>query len=271
MNKPQLNYLRYLRNRATAARKRYFRMIRDNKQRIVNIVVVSATTTSLICGISSYSNLLNDYHVLQMSEQVKADRIAYLQTDLEETNIELDAAAKELKTYKALVDNRPEYFTPNNWYVSSAEAPRIFYAIPLSEELQCYTYTMCCYFQIPEMYTYLLAIFWQETHYTDDQIHENENGTTDYGIAQINSSNIEMLTDQIGITDIMDPEQNICSACYIFAALLTYYDGNIHKSIMAYNLGTGNVAKLEAQGIYSSEYTDLVYDKLERLKADQYE
>ena len=44
---------------------------------------------------------------------------------------------------------------------------------------------------------------------------KNNNGTFDSGLMQINSCNYEWLTEELGITDFYDPEQNIkCGVFY---------------------------------------------------------
>lgn len=47
----------------------------------------------------------------------------------------------------------------------------------------------------------------------------------------------------LGVTDSLDPEQNIMGGAKYIAGLLKKYDGNTNLALAAYNAGSGNVAK----------------------------
>ena len=67
----------------------------------------------------------------------------------------------------------------------------------------------------------------------------NSNGTTDYGVFQINSSNLSSL----GITsDPLDPQANIDAGVSLLASLYSQYDGDVTQTLWAYNAGPGSVA-----------------------------
>lgn len=127
------------------------------------------------------------------------------------------------------------------------------YDIPLSPELQEYTYNRCEALGLvaPGVdYETVLALMSKESGYTADAV----SGTGDYGIMQINTVNHEWLREELGITDFLDAEQSIDAGTEMLARLSEKYS-DPHKVLMAYNMGEGGAAKLWAQGITSSEYS----------------
>ena len=66
----------------------------------------------------------------------------------------------------------------------------------------------------------------------------NANGTTDYGVFQINSSNLNSL----GLTNPLDPTQNITAGVKLLSQLQSQYGDNTANILAAYNAGPGAVA-----------------------------
>ncbi len=66
----------------------------------------------------------------------------------------------------------------------------------------------------------------------------NANGTQDYGLFQINSSNLSSL----GVSDPLDPQANIDAGVSLLASLYNQYGGDPTQTLWAYNAGPGSVA-----------------------------
>ena len=79
----------------------------------------------------------------------------------------------------------------------------------------------------------------------------------EYGLMQINQKNHEWLSNAVGVTDFLDPYQNIQAGIYILGTLFEKYD-DPHKVLMAYNMGESGASKLWDQGIYQSKYSQRV-------------
>lgn len=139
------------------------------------------------------------------------------------------------------------------------------YDIPLSAELQTYTYQRCeALGLVPPGVDYqtVLALMSKESGYTADAV----SGTGDYGIMQINTVNHDWLREELGITDFLDAEQSIDAGTEMLARLSEKY-GDPHKVLMAYNMGEGGAARLWAHGITSSEYSrDIMARRAEILE-----
>ena len=139
------------------------------------------------------------------------------------------------------------------------------YNIPLSKELQEYTYSMCEYYLIPEHYELVLAIMWQESHFKSDLV----SSTNDYGIMQINKCNHEWLSEQLGINNYVDAKQNIEAGTYLISKLLIKYEDE-NKALMAYNMGEAGARSVWSAGNYTSSYSRDVVAKREAIEADNY-
>ena len=82
-------------------------------------------------------------------------------------------------------------------------------------------------------------------------------GSECYGLMQIHKINHKMLEKNLGITDILDPIQNVKSGIYILRNLFDEYD-DVGMVLMAYNMGENAAKKKWDKGIYSTSYTEKV-------------
>lgn len=127
--------------------------------------------------------------------------------------------------------------------------------IPLSKELQRYTYDTCIEQNV--RYTMVLAIMRRESGYDINATHYNTNGTMDSGAMQLNDVMRPFLKDQYGIVDLMDPYENIRGGTSFIRYLLNKYDER--SAMMAYQYGEGGMASKHSQGIYTSEAVEKMY------------
>lgn len=118
--------------------------------------------------------------------------------------------------------------------------------VPMDESLQEYTYWMADAYDID--FAFLMGLIRNESNFQVDVI----SGTNDYGLMQINQKNHEWLSNAVGVTDFLDPYQNIQAGLYILGSLFEKYD-DPHMVLMAYNMGEGGASKLWDQGIYQSK------------------
>jgi len=96
------------------------------------------------------------------------------------------------------------------------------------------------------------AIIYQESAGNPNEVYHNSNGTSDYGIMQVNTVNKDP-----GTYDWRDPAQNIDAGVAELAKHLSHYGGDYHKAFHAYN----------GWGAPSSSYADPVYRDYQRIKA----
>lgn len=134
-----------------------------------------------------------------------------------------------------------------------------YYDCPLSEELQDYIRMLCEEHDLP------MDLVIAQIDVESDFIPEAMSGTNDYGLMQINKINHERMQEEFGITDFLDPYQNVLCGINILAEHYHRF-GDIDKALMAYNLGASGARKLWSKGIYSTEYVKEVRSAMESVK-----
>lgn len=239
---------------SAAARRRRQKVI---MQRRIACLVVS---TGLIAGTAFASNHFHQKEVQALNDEIC--RLNVQVTELTSENQDLSAALQKSNAALQKSNEKLRLFVDDT-EVRAAEPT--YYDIPLSKELQLYTYTRCVDYGIPEHYELVLAMMWQESNYTPDLV----SATDDYGITQINACNHEWLSDLLGTTDFLDVCQNIDAGTYIISKMLLKY-GDEHKALMAYNMGENGAALNWDAGIYTSSYSRGVVAKREAIEANNY-
>jgi hypothetical protein len=84
-----------------------------------------------------------------------------------------------------------------------------------------------------------LAVAKQESGFNPNRVSPvNNDGTRDYGVMQLNSNNLAAW----GVTNPLDPTQNINAGVSYLAQLLQQYNGDQASALAAYNAGPSKVA-----------------------------
>jgi len=133
--------------------------------------------------------------------------------------------------------------------------------VKLAVSLQELTYQTCAEYQIEDYYQLVLALMWVESRYDTQAISR----TNDYGLMQINKSNHKWLREELGISDFLDARQNIEAGVYLLSSSLLKY-GDVHKALMAYNMGPRGASKEWDKGVYTSAYSRKVVAAWNELK-----
>ena len=190
-----------------------------------------------------------------------------LDTTLQKKNVEQSIAEQPVKQENIAANIRtrevPEQESVQTEKVTSAleqqsaleeAAETMAEEIPLSEELVQTALTACEQYEVPPQL--LFAVMEVESGFQTDA----QNGACT-GLMQIHSINLPYLQEQIGISDLSDPEQNIQAGAFILGGYLSRY--NTEDSLMAYNLGEGGAKKQWEQGIHGTAYTEKVLNEME--------
>ena len=126
--------------------------------------------------------------------------------------------------------------------------------VPLSEEIQEFIYRTSCENKIE--FPIVMALIETESSFRPNVVSK----TNDYGLMQINKINHKRLTQTIGVTNYLDPYQNVEAGIYMLKELYDKY-GNNSKVLMAYNMGEAGAKRLWKQGIYESDYSRKILNK----------
>lgn len=174
-------------------------------------------------------------------------------------DIELEEVSPDVLIYgapdgKIYEGGFPESYELENDFVFTTEIPVTF-----GEDLQEFTYYLSAAYDVD--YTLVLAIISKESAFMPDGI----SSTNDYGLMQINACNHEWLTEELGITDFIDPYENIKAGLFILRGLFEKYDST-SKVLMAYNMGENGASKLWEQGIFESNYSKDVLQRQETYR-----
>lgn len=100
----------------------------------------------------------------------------------------------------------------------------------------------------------VLAVMQVESNYTPNLTHKNTNGTIDYGLMQINSSNHKWLQNKLGELDFLNEQDSILAGIYMLSLIAKESESD-HEILMVYNMGRSTYNRLVSRGITSSAYS----------------
>ena len=118
----------------------------------------------------------------------------------------------------------------------------------LDDETQQMILDKCEEYEIDFAFT--MALIFKESSFRP----EADSGSS-VGLMQIHRINHGWLSEELGLTDFFDPEQNVTAGLYMLRNLFEKYD-DPHLVLMAYNMGETGARKLWHQGIYTSSYSE---------------
>ena len=145
---------------------------------------------------------------------------------------------------------------------SISESQTFYFDVPLSEELQDYIREKCSEYEVPM--ELVIALIDKESSFQSDVV----STTNDYGYMQINSCNHEWLSSTLGVSNFLDPKENILCGVYILSEHLEKTNGDVELALMRYNCGASGARSLWDKGIYSTSYSRSVMTLYESYKEE---
>ncbi len=182
----------------------------------------------------------------------------------ETVDSETTSAAEETKeepTYEEFFAAEKPFEKEFRKYNAEADGFTYLKSIPLDKNVQKYIYFMSRKYGVE--YAVVLAVMDHESRF---QYNATSKSGTDHGLMQINERNSEYLYNNIGVTDINNPYQNIQSGVWMLSCFLYKYEDTT-QALMAYNCGEGGAKKLWANGQYSSAYSEAVLEEIDGYRA----
>lgn len=164
----------------------------------------------------------------------------------------------EIVTTETVAHTEPITLAPEEVAVPLGKLEEVYYNVPLDFEFQNYIRKICEANDVPM--TLILAMISAESSFRPNIISK----TNDYGLMQINVINHEWLSDKYGVTDFLDPHQNVFCGLQMYLEYFRKYN-DVNKALMAYNIGESGARKLWNKGIYETDYTRKVISIMEEF------
>ena len=113
----------------------------------------------------------------------------------------------------------------------STEEVKLYYDVPLSDDLQDYILEVCEGYGVNHLV--VLAMIKKESAFNSASVGDNGNS---FGLMQIQPRWHQQRMNELGVTDLLDPYQNILVGVDYLADMLAYEKG-LEWALMAYNGG----------------------------------
>lgn len=133
--------------------------------------------------------------------------------------------------------------------------------VPISEDLQEFIFYLSEGYEID--FTFVMALIQQESSFRADVISES----SDYGLMQVNEKNHALITEILGVTDFLEPYNNVRSGMFILQKLFEKYE-TPEKVLMAYNLGESGASRLWENGIFEINYSKSVFQYQQKFNEE---
>lgn len=228
----------------------YIYIVRDFiKENIKSLIVCLI----VICALISNWQLYNQLEKMSAEAEALYTEVEELSNEierLETRNAQLAAEyAAELAEETAAQNNVAE--------ATPVVASTTYYSCGLSKSLQDEARAICASYNVP--FNLFMGLMEQESNFNPNEV----SSTNDYGICQINKVNHSWLRKELGITDFMDPVQNMKAGAFILSYYKKIYcqDEPDNVLLMTYNMGPNGAKKCFKKGIYSTDYSRSVLAK----------
>lgn len=130
------------------------------------------------------------------------------------------------------------------------------YDVPLDAGLQLHIIDLCDSYHIDP--AIIMAMIERETHFQPERVGD---GGESFGLMQVKPKYHRERMEKFGVTDLLDPYQNVMVGIDYLAEMLLEYE-DIEVSLMAYNAGPGGANQHWWQyGIYSNAYSQGVLER----------
>lgn len=175
--------------------------------------------------------------------------------DGEDSGAEEDQLLGDASTKSQNAGKDPQVVPSSLNFVQQADLSEFKYHpdIPLSEDLQVFTYARCQELELE--YELVLAVIWRESRFNAGAVGINTNGTRDSGLMQINDINKGWLKERLGITNLMDPKENITAGTAILSEFMDRFKEE-RIALLAYGSGGAGAQRQLDRGITTNKQVE---------------
>ena len=128
-----------------------------------------------------------------------------------------------------------------------------YFDVPLDRDLQDHIFAECEKYGIRHP-QYIFAMIQRESGYQVDAIGDNGKA---FGLMQVQPRWHQDRMERLGVTDLLDPYQNVTVGIDFMAELMGYGEG-VEWALMAYNSGPSNAWAMQRKGLLSDYTRDVI-------------
>ena len=141
---------------------------------------------------------------------------------------------------------------------------KLYTNIPLSARFQHYIDDKCKSYGIST--NVVMATIWKESNFDIDIMGDHGEA---YGLMQIQKKWHKARMKKVGATDLLNCYDNVNVGIDYLAELYKIYNGNWHKTLMAYNGGHAYCKRRVKAGLKNSPYSRMIMNKAEDFKKER--
>jgi hypothetical protein len=223
------------------------------------VLLVKNTATSLIAIVVSLASIL-----LCVMKAVAEPQEPTQEATTTATTAEATEPTQEPTETQEPVTEPTEATEPTTEETTEAEPtePSVrLYNVPYDEALQLHIIAQAELYGLDPAIVF--AVIWKESRYYYTASGDNDESL---GIMQIKQKFHQWRMDCLGVTDLLDPYQNVMVGCHLLGEKLREY-GDIEMALMVYNAGaTGAKNNWFSKGIYTNKYSQAVLAKADELR-----
>ena len=138
---------------------------------------------------------------------------------------------------------------------------KLYTNIPLSARFQRHIDEKCKSYGIST--NVVMATIWKESNFDIDVMGDHGEA---YGLMQVQKKWHKARMKKVGATDLLNCYDNVNVGIDYLAELYKIYNGNWHKTLMAYNGGHAYCKRRVKAGLKNSPYSRMIMNKAEQYK-----
>ena len=188
------------------------------------------------------------------------DNVRYLETEdgFKKLTKVISSAEKPKSNKKSSATKSPSKKSSSTNVKSSK---KLYTNIPLSARFQRHIDEKCKSYGIST--NVVMATIWKESNFDIDIMGDHGEA---YGLMQIQKKWHKARMKKVGATDLLNCYDNVNVGIDYLAELYKIYNGNWHKTLMAYNGGHAYCKRRVKAGLKNSPYSRMIMNKAEQYK-----
>ena len=197
--------------------------------------------------------LLSDWNKAHDIEDVTESNVIET-TDSPETREELtvEEPPEAPRIASETTEETPDEVVEEAVETTSEAAVKLYYDVPLDRDLQDHIFEVCEKYDVnPAL---IISIIARESSFCSNAMGD---GGGSYGLMQINKKWHVARMERLGVTDLLDPYQNVTVGIDLLAELLRYGD-SLEWALMCYNGGYAYADKRIANGNISDYAKEVI-------------